>query len=78
MNHRLEHVFKFFEEILPQKYSSREIRTTQVHMAVKVAGILAPWSRTKAMLIHAPVGTGKTFGALVPALYDISSGQKND
>ena len=76
MNHRLEHVFKFFEEILPQKYSSREIRTTQVHMAVKIAGLLAPWSKTKAMLIHAPVGTGKTFGALVPALYDISSGQK--
>ena len=75
MNHRLEHVFKFFEEILPHKYSSRELRTTQVHMAVKIASILAPWSRTKTLLIHAPVGTGKTFGALVPALYDISSGQ---
>ena len=77
MNHRLEHVFKFFEEILPQRYNTHEIRNTQVNMAVKIAGILDPMSKSRVLLVHAPVGTGKTFGALVPALYDtLSNGSR--
>ncbi|WP_207643880.1 ATP-dependent DNA helicase [Desulfitobacterium hafniense] len=59
-----------FENILPQQYHSKEIRKTQVELAVAAAGVFSPSSRQKILIAHAPVGTGKTFAALVPAIYD--------
>lgn len=38
MNGRLQSVFDFFEETLPNWYGSREIRNSQVQMAVDIAG----------------------------------------
>lgn len=70
MNHRLEHVLTTFEQTLPQHYSSDEIRKTQVELALNIAGILAPPQRIKVLMANAPVGTGKTFGALIPSVYD--------
>jgi len=70
LNHRLEHVLRLFEQTLPQHYSSDEIRITQVQMALDIAGILAPPHKIKYLMAHAPVGTGKTFAALIPSVYD--------
>jgi ATP-dependent DNA helicase DinG len=62
-----------FEIKLPQYYSSNEIRTSQVQMAVDVAEFLHQGQKNKKILfIEVPVGTGKSLGALVPALIECS------
>lgn len=72
MNYRLEYIYNFFENKLPSFYASNEIRLTQVQMAVKIAAMMAPTcQRTRSLIIHAPVGTGKTFGALAPTIYNL-------
>lgn len=68
MNHRLEYIFNMFENVLRQKYHGEEVRDTQVKLGIAVADLIA--SNNKVLMCHAPVGTGKTFGALVPGIYD--------
>jgi len=68
LNHRLEYIFIMFENVLHQKYHGEEVRDTQVNLGIAVADLIA--SNNKVLMCHAPVGTGKTFGALVPAIYD--------
>ncbi|WP_434510083.1 ATP-dependent DNA helicase [Desulfitobacterium sp. AusDCA] len=68
MNHRLEYVFDMFENVLRKKYHGEDVRDTQVKLAIAVADLIA--SKDKILMCHAPVGTGKTFGALVPGIYD--------
>lgn len=40
MNHQLEYIYNFFENTLPSLYKTKEIRLTQVQMAV--AGMMSP------------------------------------
>jgi ATP-dependent DNA helicase DinG len=70
MSDRINHIFKFFEEILPGEYGGQEIRNSQVQMAIDVAGLLNKNESKNCLLVDAPVGTGKTFALLVPALYE--------
>ncbi|AET68382.1 DNA helicase, Rad3 [Desulfosporosinus orientis DSM 765] len=70
MNNRLNHVLDFFKNQLPAHYGCLQPRYTQVQMAVSIAGMLSTHSKTNTLIVHAPVGTGKTFAALVPSLYD--------
>lgn len=68
LNHRLEFVLDMFENVLKEKYNGEDIRDTQVKLGVAVAGLIS--SNDRILMCHAPVGTGKTFGALVPGIYD--------
>lgn len=63
-------MLSFFENQLPAHYGCLQPRYTQVQTAVSIAGILSSHSKTNTLIVHAPVGTGKTFAALVPSLYD--------
>lgn len=66
-------LFKIFEGKLPKFYNTDEIRKSQVEMAFVVAEFLHPTQKSKNVLvIEAPVGTGKSLGALVPALIECS------
>lgn len=76
MNHRLNFVLEFFERVLPGLYRTTDIRKTQVEMAVSIAGILGQSMRNRILLAHAPVGTGKSFAALTPAIYDTHDHKK--
>lgn len=51
-----------------QKYHGEDVRDTQVKLAIAVGDLIA--SNSNVLMCHAPVGTGKTFGALVPGIYD--------
>jgi ATP-dependent DNA helicase DinG len=75
LNGRLQSVFDFFKDTLPQWYGSQEIRNSQVKIAVDIAGVLATDSKHKTILADAPVGTGKTFAVSIPALYDQNAGE---
>lgn len=72
MNQRLENAFDFFEQILPGLYGSDEIRLTQIQMAIHIAGFLSTNSKKRTTLVHAPVGTGKTFAVLIPAVFNLN------
>ncbi len=73
MNHRLQHIFNMFENVLRENYNGEDIRDTQVKLGIAIADLIA--SNNKILMCHAPVGTGKTFGALVPGAYDTPSHQ---
>ncbi|MCO1604489.1 hypothetical protein [Desulfosporosinus nitroreducens] len=61
MNKRLNDVLNFFENQLPAHYGCLQPRYTHVQTAVSIAGILSSYSSTNTFIVHAPVGTGKTF-----------------
>lgn len=69
---REEKLMEFFEETLPAHYNTTEIRSNQVQMAVNIATFLHPSQSKKILLLEAPVGTGKSLGALVPSLLECS------
>lgn len=72
-NSRVDLLLDIFERKLPEEYNSQDIRTSQVQMAVDVAEFLHPGQRRKRILVvEAPVGTGKSLAALVPALIECS------
>lgn len=72
-NSRVELLLDIFERQLPEEYNSKDIRTSQVQMAIDVAEFLHTAQRSKRILVvEAPVGTGKSLGALVPALIECS------
>lgn len=59
----------YFENKLPQHYNSNTIRHYQVQMALDVLGFLQNDNKKDFLIIEAPVGTGKSLGALIPALF---------
>jgi ATP-dependent DNA helicase DinG len=62
-----ERLLKYFEVELPNHYNSETIRQSQVQMALDVLDFLQPENLKKYLIIEAPVGTGKSLGALIPA-----------
>ncbi|MDP7979707.1 ATP-dependent DNA helicase [Bacillus sp. WLY-B-L8] len=68
MDPRADSIFQIFEEEIPKHYDTNVIRTSQVQMALDIGDFLE--SNKKIMIIEAPVGTGKSLGALVPLLVD--------
>jgi len=73
LNQKLEQIFKFFEEDLPAHYGKDEIRISQVQMAVDILAFLSRTCDKKTLLVHAPVGLGKTFAASMPSCIDIKN-----
>ncbi|MDG0809448.1 ATP-dependent DNA helicase [Cohnella rhizosphaerae] len=70
---RESQLLNIFENRLPEFYNTKDIRTNQVQMAVDIATFLHPSQKQKKILIvEAPVGTGKSLGALVPSLLECS------
>lgn len=70
---REEKLLSVFETEIPKLYNTSHVRTSQVQMAVDIAEFLHPSQKNKKILaIEAPVGTGKSLGALVPALIECS------
>jgi len=66
-------LLEIFEKKIPDFYDTSEVRTTQIQMAIDVAAFLHARQRDKKILIlEAPVGTGKSLGALVPSLVECS------
>src|SRR5690625_7014562 len=63
-----EILFDIFEEKLTDYYGTNSIRTSQVQMAFDIAEFLQPNNSKKIMMVEAPVGTGKSLGALIPSL----------
>ena len=70
MNKRIQNVFEFFENVLPKYYGSKEIRNSQVQMAIDIAAVLSTRSDDKTIMADTPVGTGKTFAVLIPSIYN--------
>lgn len=66
-----EILFDIFEEKLTDYYGTNSIRTSQVQMAFDIAEFLQPNNSKKIMMVEAPVGTGKSLGALIPSLLSI-------
>ncbi|MGC6586130.1 ATP-dependent DNA helicase [Paenibacillus sp. Dod16] len=67
---RKDKIMDLFEKTIPKHYKTKEVRTRQVQMAMEVAAFLHPKEKKRLLLIEAPVGTGKSLGALVPALIE--------
>ncbi|MCP6731222.1 ATP-dependent DNA helicase [Bacillus subtilis] len=63
-------IFEMFEKDLPSYYKTKDIRLSQVQMAFDIAYFLEN-TRQRIMFVEAPVGTGKSLGALVPTLIDV-------
>lgn len=63
-------IFRMFEKELPKYYKTADIRLSQVQMAFDIADFLEN-AKQRFMFVEAPVGTGKSLGALIPALVDI-------
>jgi ATP-dependent DNA helicase DinG len=61
-----ERLLQYFEVELANQYHS-EPRPSQVQMALDVLDFLQPENLKKFLFIEAPVGTGKSLGALIPA-----------
>lgn len=70
-------LFNIFEEEIPKHYETKVIRTSQVQMAIDIAAFLDTNESKKIMFIEAPVGTGKSLGALIPTMMDTKSKSKH-
>ena len=68
---KYEEIFKYFEEEIPNYYKSSSIRTSQIQMAMDIADFIQDDNTSEVMIIEAPVGTGKSLGALVPVLSEM-------
>ncbi|WP_044783215.1 ATP-dependent DNA helicase [Bacillus thuringiensis] len=68
MNSKADVILDIFEEKLPKYYDTNVIRASQVQMALDIGEFLE--SSKRVMIIEAPVGTGKSLGALIPTLVD--------
>lgn len=74
MKTKAEKIFDFFEDRLPAYYNTDVIRPSQVQMAMDIAAFLNTELK-RIMLIEAPVGTGKSLGALIPAMIESEKGK---
>lgn len=63
-----ETLLNVFEEKIPNYYQTEIIRTSQVQMAMDIAAFLDKNEPKKFLVIEAPVGTGKSLGALIPSM----------
>ncbi|MFP3414315.1 ATP-dependent DNA helicase [Bacillus sp. SIMBA_074] len=68
MNSKADVILDLFEEKLLKHYGTSVKRTSQIQMALDIGEFLE--SSKRVMIIEAPVGTGKSLGALVPVLID--------
>ncbi|MGR5929926.1 hypothetical protein ACT7C2_24640 [Bacillus pacificus] len=68
MNSKADVILDIFEEKLIKHYGTSIIRASQLQMALDIGEFLE--SSKRVMIIEAPVGTGKSLGALVPVLVD--------
>ncbi|KQY83677.1 hypothetical protein ASD24_29620 [Paenibacillus sp. Root52] len=67
---RKDKLLEMFETKIPQHYNTNDIRASQVQMSMEVAAFLHPKQTKRLLLVEAPVGTGKSLGALVPSLIE--------
>lgn len=63
-------VFDFFEKTLPEKTGEKP-RLTQIQMAIDILSFFN--SDDKCLISHAPVGIGKSYAALVPAVFHMKN-----
>lgn len=68
MDNIAEELINYFIYDLKNHYHSSTIRKTQIEMALGVLSFLLPENPRKYLFIEAPVGTGKSFGALIPLM----------
>lgn len=77
MKSTAEKIFSIFEEKIPEHYDTDVIRTSQVQMGIEIAAFLDSYESKRIMFIEAPVGTGKSLGALIPAMLETKSESKH-
>lgn len=77
MTSKSKRLFEIFEEKIPKYYKTNTIRKSQVQMAFDIAEFIQQSNKKKIMIIEAPVGTGKSLGALVPTLVDIDDNKRS-
>nr|WP_283809066.1 ATP-dependent DNA helicase [Tumebacillus amylolyticus] len=65
-----------FEQILPEHYQSSIVRQSQVQMAIDILDFLQPTNPKRILIVEAPVGTGKSLGALLPAMQFVQNSIK--
>lgn len=70
LNSKAEKIFNIFENIIPEYYHSETIRKSQVQMAIDISAFLDKNESKRIMFIEAPVGTGKSLGALIPSMIE--------
>ncbi len=70
-------IFSIFEKKIPENYETEVIRTSQVQMAMDIAAFLNSNESRKIMFIEAPVGTGKSLGALIPSMIEAKKRAKD-
>lgn len=69
-------LFSIFEDEIPKHYKTEIIRKSQVQMAIDIATFLESNELKRIMIIEAPVGTGKSLGALIPSVLSTKSVNK--
>lgn len=74
---KAEKIFNIFENKIPENYNTEIIRTSQVQMAMDIAAFLDNKESKRMMFIEAPVGTGKSLGALIPSMIEANKGDNN-
>lgn len=70
---KADYIFEVFEKKLPNEYKSSVVRGSQVQMAMDILDFLQYYQRKKFMFVEAPVGTGKSLGALIPVLVNMKT-----
>jgi len=74
---KAEKIFNIFENKIPENYNTEIIRTSQVQMAMDIAAFLDNKESKRMMFIEAPVGTGKSLGALIPSMIEANKGDNS-
>lgn len=72
---KAEKLFDIFENKLLEYYKTKTVRASQVQMAMDIAAFLDKKESRRIMLIEAPVGTGKSLGALIPSMLQSNKGK---
>lgn len=70
MESRAEKIFNIYENKIPEYYTTSIIRKSQVQMTMDIAAFLDNKESKRIMFIEAPVGTGKSLGALIPSMIE--------
>lgn len=70
LDSKAEKIFSVFEKKIPEYYGTDKIRMSQVQMAMDIAAFLDIKESKRIMFIEAPVGTGKSLGALIPSMIE--------
>ena len=77
MESKAEKIFNIFEDEIPKYYETDTIRKSQIQMAMDIAAFLDSKESKRIMFIEAPVGTGKSLGAIVPSMIEANKGRKS-